>query len=206
MNGILTRSWHRKGSGARPPDFADSLYLHEVELQCEFAHRSFGQMQEVFASDPKHPSLLALTHMLLVFAGNVAKLLTSSKDSPPKTKARAARLCVVLGVKAEDFSTVRRARNFFEHFDERLDKHIGGANGLIIHRLIQDHEPSEINLDDGRTFQPKFMQLLNTTTWEVSLYGEHFALLEVLELLKAVQTSVQAELRKMGVPSHETAP
>ena len=206
MSGTLTRHWYRKGSGPRPTDFADSLYLNEVELQCEFAHRSFGQMQEVFATNPKHPSLLALAHMLLVFAGNVSKLLTSSKDSAPKTTARATRLRAALGVKAEEFSTVRRARNFFEHFDERLDKCIGGSDGLVIHRLIQDHEPNEITLDDGRTFEPKFMQLLNTTTWGVNLYGERFSLPEVLHLLQAVQTRVHVALQKQGVPGYEAVP
>lgn len=201
MDGTLTRHQRRSGNGPLPADFADSMYLKEVELQCEFAHRSFGQMQEVFATNPKHASLLALAHMLLVFAGNVAKLLTCSKDSLAKTKDRAARLRKALGCKAEDFSTIRRARNFFEHFDEKLDKHIMHG-GLLIHRLIVDHEPSSITLDDGRNFTPTFMQLLNTTTWEVNLYGERFSLPEVLQLLESIQAKAQAARSKL----YEVAP
>ncbi len=198
MNATLIRKWHRKGIGKRPSDFADSMYLYEVELQCEFAQRSFGQMQEVFGVSPRNPSLLALAHMLLVCAGNVAKLITTTKDAAPKSRERAARLGDMLGFKNEKFSVVRRARNFFEHFDERMDKHIGEADGLIIQRLIQDHEPTDVAFDDGRIYRPKFMQFLNTTTWEVTLYGERFALLEVLDLLKAVRASSQAALQKMG--------
>ncbi|WP_211466861.1 hypothetical protein [Collimonas silvisoli] len=181
------------------------MYLNEIEIQCEFAHRSFGQMQEIFANNPKHPSLLALAHMLLVFAGNVAKLLTSS-DSARKTRTRAARLREALGVKTEDFSTIRRARNFFEHFDERLDKCIGETGGLVVHRLIDDHEPTSITLDDGQSFTPKFMQLLNTSTWELSLYDEHFSLPDVLRLLQEVQMKVKEVLRKQGVPGYEAVP
>jgi hypothetical protein len=202
VSGTLTRNWSQKGSGLKPADFADMFYLREIELQCEFAHRSFGQMQEVFTTDPKHPSLLALAHMVLVFAGNVAKLLTSNSPTP-KTKTRATRLREVLGVKNNDFLTIRQARNFFEHFDERMDKHIGGTNGLIIHRLIQDHEPKEITMDDGRIFEPKFMQLLNTTTWEVCLYGERYSLLEVLRLLQSVQSSAQSVLQSQGLPGYQ---
>ena len=192
----LTRLKRRSGVGPPPADYADTMYFREVELQCEFAHRSFGQMQEIFATNPKNALLLALAHMLLVFAGNVAKLLTSSKDSSLKTKNRSARLRKSLGFKAEDFSTIRRARNFLEHFDERLDKHME-RGGLLIHRLVVDHEPSSIALDDGRIFTPTFMQLLNTTTWEVSLYGERFLLPEVLQLLESVQRSAQAARSKL---------
>ena len=162
-------------------------------------------MQEIFTTDPKHPSLLALAHATLVFAGNVAKLITCAKDGAPKTKKRAARLCEVLNLKAEDFSAIRRARNFLEHFDERMDKHIDGHNGLIIHRLIEDHEPSTITLDDGRIFSPAFMQLLNTKSGELTLYGERFSLPEILHLLQAVQASARMSLRNQGVPGYEVA-
>ena len=195
----MTRLKRRSGSGPRPADFADTMYLREVELQCEFAHRSFGQMQEVFATNPKHASLLALAHVLLIFAGNVAKLLTCSKDSPLKTKDRSARLRKTLGFKTEDFSTIWRARNFLEHFDERLDKYLEGG-GLLIHRLIVDHEPSSVALDDGRIFTPNFMQLLNTTTWEVNLYGERFSLPEILKLLEMVQASAQSARHNLYEP------
>jgi len=199
VTGTLKRHWRKSGSGSRPPDFADTMYIREIELQCEFAQRSFGQMLEIYAINEKHASLLALSHMLLVFAGNVAKLLTFAKDATPKSKARALRICDVLNLKPEDFSTIRRARNYFEHFDERMDKYIGGHNGLIIQRLIEDHEPSIVTLDDGRTFVPAFMQLLNTMNWELTLYGEKFSLPEILQFLQSVQASAQLALNNQGI-------
>jgi hypothetical protein len=179
-----------------PADAGDLFYLREIEVQCEFRIRSFGQMQEVFASHPQHPSLLALSHTLLVFAGNVVKLLTATSESTSKTKARAKRLRDLLGFNVADFNEIRRARNFFEHFDERIDRYLFKQDGLLVHRMVLDHEPEKITLDDGRKFLPKYLQFLNTHTLELILYGERFPLSKIVRLLEKIQSKAQSHLEE----------
>lgn len=176
MNGTLDPIWRRRGVGPKPDDFGDCFYLREIDLQCEFARRSFGQMQEVFASDRRSPSLLALAHTLLIFAGNVAKLLSASDSAPPKSKKRAARLCKLLGLKDAPLRDVRQARNYLEHFDERMDRFIGSTKGLLIHRIVLEDAPLVMSLDDGREFSPTYLQLLTTKNMQLNFYGQVFSL------------------------------
>lgn len=201
----LRRNWVKSGTGAPPDDFGDGFFLREIELQCEFTTMAFAQMQEVYAANPKNPSLLALSHVMLVFAGNVAKLLSSSKGASPQAKARTERLVEQLGVASLDFARIREARNFLEHFDERLDRYFRVPNGMLIHRMVEDHDPESVTLDDGRTFRPKVLQLLNTKDLHLSLYGERFELRPILEVVQTVKSRVRSIFKSQGVPGYEDA-
>jgi hypothetical protein len=203
MTDKLTLVWEKKGN-SKPANYADFIYFKEIDLQCEFALQSFMQMKDIVVNDPRNSSLLALTHMLLVFAGNVVKILTINKDSNSRKKARATRLRLKLDIDGLDFSKILSARNFFEHFDEKLDKYIGGRPGAVIHRLIDDREPDEFTLG-GNTFKPNYMQFLNTTTWVVTLYGDSFHLLEVIQVLEEIQKRTHKVLGELGIPSYKVA-
>jgi len=186
----------RKGSGEKPPDFCDHFFLKEIELQCEFGLRAFGEMQQAYKVDKSHPTLLVMSHILLVFAGNVAKLLAPSDSSTKKTIKRAKRLCKVLNLENKDFSNIRRARNYFEHFDERMDKYISSTEGLMIHRSILDEFPDNIEMDDGRVFQPKFLQFLDTKKIELTLYDEKFSLEPIVKKLEDIKKIVSEKLNE----------
>ncbi len=155
--------------------------------------RAFGEMQQAYAADKQHSALLALAHVLLVFAGNVSKLLGTSG-------ARAKRLRTTLGLEDVDFEQIRLARNYFEHFDERIERHIGSHKGLLVHRRVQDYYPEQVELDDGRTFQPAFLQFLNTTTLELTLYDQKFNLADIMRTLESVQVKAK-QWREARVPN-----
>lgn len=205
MTVVIQRLWHRKGSGPRPPDYADVFYLGELDVQCEYALRAFGEMQQAYAKDPKHPSLLPLAHVLLVFAGNVAKVLTATKDASPKVRARAKRLRETLGLAEMDFGDIRIARNFFEHFDERIDRYLETHKGFLGHRLVLDHFPEEVRLDDGRTFKPSYLQFLNTASLELHLYDQKFRLNDILKKIETVQKAAKAWLAERTEAQRENA-
>jgi len=162
-------------------------------------------MQQAHAKDPKHPSLLPLAHTLLVFAGNVAKILTATKKASPKVRARAKRIRETLGLTAMDFGDIRIARNFFEHFDERIDRYLDKHKGFLGHRLVLDHFPNEVQLDDGRTFKPSYLQFLNTTSLELQLYDQQFRLNDILKKIETVQKAVKAWLAERTAPRGEDA-
>lgn len=192
MSDRLERQWHQKGTGSKPANFADGFFIGEIEFQCEFGVRAFGEMQQAYANDVKHPALLALAYVLLVFAGNVGKILGASKDASKKTRARGKRLRETLGLQDADFENIRQARNFFEHFDERIEKYVGSHKGLLIDRRVLDHYPNTVELDDGRSFEPSFLQLLNTNTLDLTLYDQQFHIPEIVKQLQAIQAKAKA--------------
>ena len=148
-------------------------------------------MQQACAKDPKPPSLLPLAHVLLVFAGNVAKVLTAPKDASPKVRARAKRFREAPGLIDMDFEQVRIASNFFEHFEERIDRYLEKHRGFLGSRLVLDHFPEEVGLDGGRTFKPSFLQFLNTASLELTLYDQQFRLNEILSKIKILQKALR---------------
>jgi len=89
------------------------------------------------------------------------------------------------------------ARNYFEHFDERMDRFLASHEGLLIHRLIAGNVSDEIELDGGRRFRPKFLQLLNTNTLELSLYDQSVRLLDIVRGVELLQQSVATALDRV---------
>jgi len=205
MTVAIQRLWHRKGSGPRPPDYADLFYIGELDIQCEYALRAFGEMQQAYGKDQKHPSLLPLAHVLLVFAGNVAKVLTAPRNASPKVRARAKRLRETLALNEMDFDDIRIARNFFEHFDEQIDRYLDKHKGFLGSRLVLDHLPEEVQLDDGRTFKPSYLQFLNTASLELTLYDQQFRLSDILKKIETVQKAARAWLAERTGAQRENA-
>lgn len=198
--GTITRHWVRKGSGPIPADFADNFFLQEIQMQCDFSIRAYGEMRQLHLANPKNPSLLALAHAMLVFAGNAAKLLSAPKGASTQVKVRAKRLRSTLGLASLDLSQITKARNYLEHFDERIVRYVEPSpGGIVIHRLIEDHEPLEVTLDDGRTFKPRFLQLLNTSDWYLSLHGDRIHLAQVASLLEHIQAAIHNYLVGSGM-------
>ena len=128
------------------------------------------------------------------FGGNVAKVLTAPRDASPKVRARAKRLREALGLADLDLEEIRIARNFFEHFDERIDRYLEKHKGFLGDRLVLDHFPEEVRLDDGRTFKPAYLQFLNTASLELTLYDEQFRLGDILRKIEIVQKAAKAWL------------
>lgn len=209
MTGHITRGTViAKGVGERPENSLDSFFLTEIETQCEFAHRSFGQMQEVAQEHPKSPSLLALAHMVLVFGGNVAKILSPSASAPSFSKRRARRLTQALGLSTISFDSIRQARNYVEHFDERMHRFLllpgtAGVRQVTIHRAVLDHEPTEVTVDGKgeAPFATQFLQLLNTSKWELIFFGERFNIPEIVTLLDGIKSQVANAKTQSSEPS-----
>ena len=199
MTDHIEQQWFTKGSGDQPIEVVDTFFIGELEFQSDFGLRAFGEMQQAYKNNKENPSLIALAHILLVFANNVGKILRPSKNAATAAIARAQRLSKTLGLEDADFEEIRLARNYFEHFDERIERYIGSHEGLLIQRKVLDHYPESVELDDGRTFTPSFLQLLNTTTLELTLYDQRFDIGEIVKQLQLIQTKAK-EWRESRVP------
>lgn len=198
--GHIKRHWTKKVTCETPIDFHDHFFIDELEFQCDLWLRAFGEMQQAYKTNNQNPTLIALAHVLLIFANNVGKILSPSKSALRKAHARAQRLAETLGLQDADFEEIRQARNYFEHFDERIERYIGSHKGLLIYRKVLDHHPTAVELDDGRTFTPHFLQFLNTTTLELILYDQKFDISGIVKQLQSVQTKVK-EWRESQVPA-----
>ena len=197
--GHIKRHWTKKVTGEAPIDFYDHFFIDELEFQSDFGLRAFGEMQQAYKANNQDPTLIALAHVLLVFANNVGKILSPSKNASRKAHARAKRLTETLGLQEVDFEQIRHARNYFEHFDERIERYIDSHNGLLIYRKVLDHHPTAVELDDGRTFAPHFLQFLNTTSLALTLYDQKFDVSEIVKQLQSVQTKIK-EWRESQTP------
>lgn len=188
----LERIWHRKGTGTPPDDFADHFYIHEIVFQCSVAENVFANMQHTFKVAPRDGALLALAHIILVAAGNVGKIL-----SPPKgenKKVRAARLRTALECDGVAFETIANARNYLEHFDERIERFVYSDEvGVTLHRLVTD-SPVEMIRVGEEDLPARCLQHLNTNTLELTLMGESINLSEVLAQTKQIREKAEAYL------------
>ncbi len=186
-----------RGNGPPPPGAMDFFYLHELRLQCDFAISSFGEIQTRVAANSKDLSLFAFAHMLLVFASNAMKLLFPSPKASPNVTCRAERLRSKLGVEGTPPDGLIEARNYLEHFDERMDRFVGSqGDGLLGHGLITDVVSDEVELDDGRRFKARFLRLLETRTMRLSLYDQSVSLPDLVHEIAQLRDAAERTLAK----------
>ena len=103
MTDHIERQWFTKGTGDKPIDFTDAFFVGELEFQSEYGLRAFGEMQQAYATNNQNPALIALAHILLVFANNVGRILSPSRNASNEAHARAKRLCKTLGLEDANF-------------------------------------------------------------------------------------------------------
>ncbi len=185
-----------KSQGSPPADAHDTMYLRETQLQCGFALRAYGDIQSHVNSGSQDVAILALAHMLLVFASNVAKLLFPGPKAPATAKTRADRLRTKIGIASVPPTIMIDARNYLEHFDERMDRFLTNHQGLLFHRGVVPKASEEIELDDGRRFRPKFLQLFETQTMELTLYDQVIKISDLVQEITAIQIAVSAVIEQ----------
>lgn len=88
-----------------------------------------------------------------------------------------------------DFSFFRAARNYFEHFDERLDEYLQKTSISVVKQMVDDKDINKLTSDDGREFQPTFFKFFNTSTMQLTLYDKTYPLSDVLELMQRIKDS-----------------
>lgn len=169
------------------PAARDFLYLKEIETQCEFAIRSFGEIQERIESGRQDNLLFAFCHMFLVFAGNVTKLLFPLARASKKQRQRGERLRTCLRVGTTTPLRSRAARNYLEHFDERMERFIGTRNGVLVHRLVAAEEAAKVEIGTEGKLPVSYLQLFNTTTLELVFFDERVRLRPLYDELLSIQ-------------------
>lgn len=193
--GHFTRNkvFHRGKDGASDAS-ADLFFLGEIEMQAQFATRSYGEIAQRVEQGNKDIGLFAFCHMFLVFSGNVSKLLFPYASAPTSAKKRRERIRKQIDISNDSPLSDRASRNYMEHFDQKIEKYLAAESckGIVIPRLIVDDEPEVITLDDGRSFPPKFLRLFVVSTFELVLYDKRVQLNPLYNELCVVQERAKA--------------
>lgn len=93
------------------------VFTGEVANQCSYALRAFGDLEEADSV----PDTFAAIQAFLIATANISKLLWGSKQTPTRATERAP-LRRALSVGDESPLKLRQWRNYFEHYDERIEK------------------------------------------------------------------------------------
>lgn len=174
------------------------LFIEEIIDQCDAAANMFAHMHDIRNREPNAQVLFYMAHAFLVFAANVAKVLTPPKKAAPSTKARALLLQADLSLNPEDLAALSRARNHLEHFDERMDKYLTMQSQNTLRKRIMFQA---IILSDERdprisALGPNaiFLKRLITSSWSLSLCGDEFQLHDLMNFIAHIaHTAVQAK-------------
>jgi len=96
----------------------DWFFLHEMKTQCEFAVLAFEDLELPGFSAGLGRFWFSI-QSFLVAVGNISKILWPSDG---RYAERGERLRLLLGITDASPIQCRSFRNYFEHFDERLEK------------------------------------------------------------------------------------
>lgn len=92
------------------------IFIGEVLLQSKIAQRAFKRLEATHDNFDQLEAWCSI-QSILVAAGNVSKILW-----PIKNKLRGERLRKLLKVDADNILSNRKFRNYFEHYDEKIDE------------------------------------------------------------------------------------
>jgi hypothetical protein len=97
--------------------FLSDLFLREIQQQCEFARSHYNDLNGAVAARNVDEIFRSL-QSFLVAAANISKIFFPARDRYEK---RGEYLRNLLSIDENSQLAKRYARDFFEHFDERLD-------------------------------------------------------------------------------------
>ena len=164
-----------RGSGTPPPSVGDGFHVSEIRLQTDFGLRAYGEIRSRVDVGNDDLASFAFAQLLLGAAANVSKLLFPTSKAK-KSVERGGRLRGALKVTDDSLVASRKARNYVEHFDERLDKYLFKRPGVLLRRLIVPQWEPEITVDDGRRLPASCLQVLEMSSRTLILLDDRFSL------------------------------
>ena len=169
----------------------DKLLLHlfhcEVERQARFGLIAASDLEAALKSRDRDRIWYSV-QSLLIAAGNVSKLLWSSKR---RVSQRREQLRSSLGVPDSSALAPRTIRNHFEHFDERLEKWaIASPRKCVADSNVGP--PGMISgLDAG-----DYLRNLEPSKLAVTFRGDTYLLKPVVDALRELHGKAIAKSRK----------
>lgn len=179
-------------------------FLFELERQCRFcliAYEDLNQALNRMSFNGSSERLWYSIQSFLVASGNISKLLFGLKDRDKQRAELRLKQRVELrrGLGIDDSSPFnnREARNFFEHFDERLETWFDSSTR---HNFVDSNVVS-LSMIDGidkhdfiRNFDPEKMA--------ITFYGEECLMIPIIEAVRQLreQLKIEAENERWLLP------
>jgi len=168
-------------------NFISGIFYREIERQCKFALIASEDIQKSLMSNFNDKDRLWYSlQTFLIAVGNISKILW-----PPNKKYtnRGQDLLQKIGIDDNSFIKTRDFRNYFEHFDERLEdwarqsksRNFVDSNIGSITNAITGIDPK----DFIRNFDPNTFEL----TFRGDLYQLNPVINEIKEIMKAMAMS-----------------
>jgi hypothetical protein len=160
----------------------------EIQRQCEFAISHYNDLNDALAEANGYDVFRSL-QSFLVNAANISKIFFPSRS---KYNTRGQYLRNLLSINGNSELAKRDARNFFEHFDEKLDEwHAQSSRYRFADMNIGpvDPDPSSAPIDHLRFF--------NSTTYTFIFLGRRYKIIPLYTEIKDLLARVNSELNKL---------
>ncbi len=167
-------------------EFILQIFMREVEHQCKFAILAFVDIRNALGrSNVDADRVFLSAHAFLVAVGNVSKLLWPTRTGD---QARGEQLREKLGVSEASIIQSRRFRNYFEHFDESLDKWARSSE----HKNFVDSNIASV----GGSGTRDIMRNLDPDSLTLTFHGDSYELPRIAEELKPIQKAAEREVAR----------
>ena len=172
-------------------------FLFEIARQCRFCLLAFEDLNQALlllrtaGSDQlnrqKHMERLWYSvQSFLVASGNISKLLFGSDT---QSRNQRAGLRQSLGIDDSSPLNDRGARNYFEHFDERLERWF---NSSTRHNFV-DLNVGPLNMIGGID-EHDFIRNLDPGKMAITFYGDEYPMIPIVDAVTQLRERVNIEV------------
>jgi hypothetical protein len=166
------------------------IFQKEVEHQCKFALMANDDIVRALSTH-NFDQLWYSVQAFLIAVGNISKLLFSKADLPK----RGIELRQSLSVSDDSPLAPRKFRNYFEHFDQRLEKWIISSkrHNFVDSSVITPN--SIVGID-----QMDYLRNFDPTNFAVTFRGDIYPLKPVIEAVQKLWKNAVVESQKPHSP------
>lgn len=134
----------------------EMVFMSEIVLQSKIALRAAKRLQS-FTGNFDKIEVWSSIQSILIAAGNVSKILWPQK----KYKSRGEKLRILLDVDKNNLLSIRKFRNHFEHYDERIEAWFETQPSAVYRDLSMN--PSISSFDKWLNFSHRGYNSFNNT-------------------------------------------
>jgi hypothetical protein len=158
--------------------FTEQVFLGELAFQAKIAQRSADSLSAT-QNHSDHIEVWRSIQSLLVAAGNISKILWPSVKA---NKARGEKLRTILSIDERNPLSIRKFRDHFEHYDERIEKWLKNTASAVYVDLAIDPLPYIWGAKlDARH------RVYNPVTRTLTFRGESIDLAEIIKAIEEVR-------------------
>jgi len=156
--------------------FVIEVFVQEIITQCEFAKIAMADLRAALRTHNTRRVFYS-AHAFLVAVGNISKILWPGAQHKRRGDElrRVLRVPVNSPIKARDF------RNFYEHYDERLDKWVASSKSKNLADMNIMGPNGIVGLDPE-----DFMRNLDPTNLNLTFRGDTYDLLAAEGALNSI--------------------